>query len=123
MPSQGRDGRYTVFMTNRADGSPDTAQGLCARYSRRWDIENEYKSIKKFLPMMVSTDYRVRLFNFVFAVLLYNIWRLTDYSLKATIGTDVREAGCTSCGGRGDCRRVLPRAGVATRSHPRVRRR
>lgn len=90
VPSRARDGRYTVFMTNRDDVSPDEAQGLCARYSRRWDIENEYKSIKKFLPMMASTDYRVRLFNFVFACILYNIWRLTDYLLKAAVGIDVR---------------------------------
>jgi IS4 transposase len=27
----------------------------------------------------------VRLFYFVFAVLLYNIWRLTDFLLKASV--------------------------------------
>jgi hypothetical protein len=31
-------------------------------------------------------ELRVRLFYFVFAVLLYNIWRLTDFLLKADIG-------------------------------------
>jgi len=36
-----------------------------------------------FSPKTSSKDYRVRLFYFVFAVLLYNIWRLTDFLLKA----------------------------------------
>ncbi len=59
--------------------------GLC----RRWQIENEYKSIKyDFLAKTSSKDYRVRLFYFVFAVLLHNIWRLTDFLLK--VGIDAK---------------------------------
>jgi IS4 transposase len=38
-----------------------------------------------FLAKTSSKDYRVRLFYFVFAVLLYNIWRLTDFLLKAGV--------------------------------------
>lgn len=90
VPSRSRNGKYAVFLTNRSDVSPDEAMGLCSRYSRRWDIENEYKTIKRFLPTMASTDYRVRLFNFIFACVLYNIWRLTDYLLKLAVGIDVR---------------------------------
>lgn len=64
----------TVFATNLRVG-PDEAEPFCRRYSRRWQIENEYKSIKgDFLAKTSSKDYRVRLFYFVFAVLLYNIW-------------------------------------------------
>jgi len=49
----------------------------------------EYKSIKHdFLAKTSSKDYRVRLFYFVFVVLLYSIWWLTDFLLKA--GADVR---------------------------------
>jgi len=66
-----------IFTTNPRVG-PDAAETVCRRYSRRWQIENEYKSIKyDFLAKTSSKDYRVRLFYFVFAVLLYNIWRLT----------------------------------------------
>lgn len=44
------------------------------------------KSIKNdFLAKTSSKDYRVRRFYFVFAVLLYNIWRLTDFLLKADV--------------------------------------
>ena len=60
------------------------------RYGQRWQIENEYKSIKNdFLAKTVSKDYRVRLFYFVFAALLYNIWRITDFPLKAGVDEEM----------------------------------
>jgi len=59
------------------------------RYSSRWQIASEYKSIKvDFLAKTSSKDYRVRLFYFVFAVSLYNIWRLTDFLLKADVDNE-----------------------------------
>lgn len=82
VPSTKGDGT-AVFATNVRIG-PDEAETFCRRYSRRWQIENEYKSLKNDFPAKTSSkDYRVRLFYFVFAVLLYNIWRLTDFLLKA----------------------------------------
>jgi hypothetical protein len=84
VPSTKGDGT-AVFATNLRVG-PDEAETVCRRYSRRWQIENEYKSIKHdFLAKTSSKDYKVRLFYFVFAVLLYNIWRLTDFLLKADV--------------------------------------
>ncbi len=74
-----------MFATNLRVG-PDEAATVCERYSDRWQIENEYKSIKNdFLAKTSSKDYRVRLFYFVFAVLLHNIWRLTSLLLKAEV--------------------------------------
>ena len=62
-----------VFVTNLRVG-PNEAETFCQRYSRRWQIESEHKSIKHdFLAKTSSKDYRVRLFYFVVAVLLYNI--------------------------------------------------
>nr|WP_238717537.1 transposase [Natronorubrum halophilum] len=53
-----------VFATNLSIG-PDEAETFCRRYNRRWQIENEYKSIKNdFLAKTSSKDYRVRLFFF-----------------------------------------------------------
>jgi IS4 transposase len=97
VPSTSGEGT-AVFATNLAVG-PDEAEQFCRRYSRRWQIKNEYKSIKHdFLANTSSKDYRVRLFYFVFAVLLYNIWRLTDFLLKAGVdGNDGLRA-------RVDCR-------------------
>lgn len=78
-----------VFATNVAV-SADDAEGFCRRYSDRWQIENEYKTIKHdFLATTSSKDYRVRSFYFVFAVLLYNLWRLTDLLLKASVSIEI----------------------------------
>lgn len=84
------DGNYAVFVTNRDHVAPDEITHVTNSYSRRWDIENQYKSVKAFLPKTSSTDYRVRLFGFTFAALLYNLWRLTDYLVKMGTDRDVR---------------------------------
>lgn len=97
VPSTKGDGT-TVFATNLRVG-PDEAETFCRRYSRRWQIENEYKSIKNdFLAKTSSKDYRVRLFYFVFAVLLYNIWRLTDFLLKASVNGEMDYAPVLTAG-------------------------
>mgnify|MGYP000014703099 FL=1 len=87
-----------VFATNLSVG-PKKAETFCRRYSRRWQIENEYKSIKNdFLAKTSSKDYRVRLFYFVFAVLLHNIWRLTDFLLKIGVGGEMDYAPVLTAG-------------------------
>ncbi|WP_248898359.1 transposase [Haloplanus halobius] len=97
VPSTSGEGT-TVFATNLRVG-PDEAETFCRRYSRRWQIENEYKSIKgDFLAKTSSKDYRVRLFYFVFAVLLYNIWRLTDFLLKAGVDDEMDYAPVLTAG-------------------------
>jgi hypothetical protein len=88
----------TVFAKNLRVG-PEEAEWFCRRYSRRWQIENEYKRIKNdFLAKTSSKDYRVRLFYFVFAVLLYNIWRLTDFLLKAGVDGEMDYAPVLTAG-------------------------
>jgi len=97
VPSTKGDGT-AVFATNLRVG-PEEAETVCRRYSRRWQIENEYKSIKHdFLAKTSSKDYRVRLFHFVFAVLLYNIWRLTDFLLKANVDGPIDYAPVVTAG-------------------------
>ncbi|MFY4814918.1 transposase [Haloarcula sp. AONF1] len=97
VPSTSGEGT-TVFATNLRVG-PEEAESFCRRYSRRWQIENEYKSIKNdFLAKTSSKDYRVRLFYFVFAVLLYNIWRLTDFLLKAGVDGEMDYAPVLTAG-------------------------
>lgn len=88
VPSTSGEGT-AVFAMNLRVG-PEKAETFCQRYSRWWQIESEYKSIKgDFLAKTSSKDYRVRLFYFVFAVLLYTIWRLTDCLLKAGVGGEM----------------------------------
>jgi len=80
-------------------GTPEEAESFCQRYNCRWQIEGEYKSIKgDFLAKTSSKDYRIRLFYFVFAVLLYNIWRLTDFLLKAGVGGEMDYAPVLTAG-------------------------
>ena len=88
--SDAAEGTYAVFVTNRDHVDPDEIAHITNSYSRRWDIENQYKSVKAFLPKTSSKDYRVRLFNFTFAALLYNLWRLTDFLVKIGMGQEIR---------------------------------
>lgn len=84
------EGEYAVFVTNRDHVAPDEITHVTNNYRRRWDIENQYKSVKAFLPKTSSKDYRVRLFSFVFAALLYNLWRLTDFLVKVGLEREIR---------------------------------
>ena len=88
--SDDEEGNYAVFVTNRDHVDPDEIAHVTNSYSRRWDIENQYKSVNAYLPKTSSRDYRVRLFNFTFAALLYNLWRLTDFLVKVGMGREVR---------------------------------
>lgn len=57
------------------------------QYNRRGGIETAYKKIKEFASYTTSKDYSVRLFEFGFAVLLYNMWLLVDFLVQ--VGMDV----------------------------------
>jgi len=88
--SEDAEGEYAVFVTNRDHVEPDEIAHVTNSYSRRWDIENQYKSVQSYLPKTSSTDYRVRLFNFTFAAMLYNLWRLTDFLVKVGMEREIR---------------------------------
>jgi IS4 transposase len=90
VPSRAEDGKYAMFATNQRVET-DEILGVVNKYRRRWDIEIEYKAIKDFMPRTSSMDYRVRFTNFVFATLIYNLWRLTDYLLKRMLDRPIRD--------------------------------
>ena len=56
------------------------------RYRRRGGIETAYGGIKTFAPWTTSKDYTVRLFHFGFAMLLYDMWLLTDLLVQISLG-------------------------------------
>jgi len=58
------------------------------QYSNRWGIENGYKKTKSFMAKTTSKDQRYRFFNFIFACLLYSLWRLVDLLVKRSLGDD-----------------------------------
>jgi hypothetical protein len=93
VPSRNSDsGNYAVFVTNRdRPESVGDIKHIVNQYRRRWDIENQYKSVKEYLPSTSSTDYRIRLTNFVVATIIYNLWRLTDYLIKVALGIRIRD--------------------------------
>jgi putative transposase len=59
-------------------------------YRRRWGIENGFKKLKHFMVRTTSTERDYRFFNFVFACVLYNVWRLVDLLVKLAIDGENR---------------------------------
>ena len=64
-------GQYAVFMTNAHPGG-------VREYDYRWEIESGYKSVKRLMAATTSKNFVLRFFYFVFACLLYSIWRAVD---------------------------------------------
>jgi putative transposase len=70
-----------AFATNEEYNENDVnlAERLFILYGKRWGIETSYR-VKKhsYLPKTTSKNYQIRLFYFMFSVLLYNMWILAD---------------------------------------------
>jgi putative transposase len=93
-----------VFETNHpyvtardADGQQMDGKGfihmierLIRWYRRRWGIENGFKKQKHFMVRTTSTESDYRFFNFAFACVLYNVWRLVDLLVKLAIDGENR---------------------------------
>jgi putative transposase len=69
------DGRGFIHMIER----------LIRWYRYRWGIENGFKKQKHFMVRTTSTERDYRFFNFAFACVLYNVWRLVDLLVKLAI--------------------------------------
>jgi len=52
------------------------ADKLLDMFRNRWGIETSYRIIEQFMPKTTSKKYEVRLFYFLFAVWMYNLWVL-----------------------------------------------
>ena len=90
---------YAVFETNLPEAEDLTetddedkrlnrVRSIVSRYSNRWGVENTYKRMKKFQVRTTSKDPEYRFFNFAFACVLYNVWRLVDLLVKLAIEDD-----------------------------------
>ena len=77
---QQMDGKASVHMIER----------VIQWYRRRWGIENGFKKLKHFMVRTTSTERDYRFFNFVFACVLYNVWRLVDLLVKLAIDGENR---------------------------------
>jgi len=84
-----------VFATNIDFDEKEVglAERLLVLYSKRWGIETSYR-VKKhsYRPKTTSKNYIIRLFYFLFSVLLYNMWILADIliwlHLHGAVGDD-----------------------------------
>ncbi|UPM45201.1 transposase [Halocatena salina] len=86
-----RDDETQAFITNESI-DPEDAEAWVDHYAYRWCIENEYRSIKQeFLARTSSKDHALRIYYFVFGILMYNVWRLTDVLLKATVSREITD--------------------------------
>ena len=76
-----KNGEKRVFATNIHFESTDVnlLERLFLLYSKRWGIETSYR-VKKhsFRAKTTSKNYHIRLFYFLFSVLMYNLWILAD---------------------------------------------
>ena len=72
-----------VWFGTSLDVGPSTAKAYAAAFRRRWGIETSYRQIGDFLPRTSSPTFSVRLFYFLFAVGLYNLWVLANILVAA----------------------------------------
>jgi len=74
------DGHRVSFATNMEVNENEV--GLCDRllnlYGKRWGIETSYRVAKGYLAKTTSKNYEIRLFYFLYATMLYNLWILID---------------------------------------------
>jgi putative transposase len=88
------EGNKRAFATNEQfnENDVDLAQRLFLLYGKRWGIETSYK-VKKhsFLPKTTSKNYLIRIFYFLFSVLLYNLWLLADILIWLAIFGEVKQ--------------------------------
>ena len=83
-----------AFATNEVYNENDVnlAERLFFLYGKRWGIESSYR-VKKhsYLPKTTSKNYFIRLFYFMFSVLLYNLWILADILIWLALFGVVKE--------------------------------
>ncbi|WP_114579695.1 transposase [Saliphagus sp. LR7] len=80
VPHHTNEDDHVWFVTN-LDVEPETARAYAAAFRRRWGIETSYRQIGDFLARTSSPTFSVRLFYFLFAVSLYNLWVLANVLL------------------------------------------
>lgn len=80
VPHRSRTDDHFCLIANR-EVTRDLAHPLAEAHRRRWGIETSYGRVTHFLPKTSSPTFSVRLFYFLFAVALYNLWELTNLLL------------------------------------------
>jgi hypothetical protein len=87
VPHRSNDDEHVWFVTS-LDVDASTAKAYAAAFRRRWGIETSYRQIGDFLPRTSSPTFSVRLFYFLFAVALYNVWVLANILVTGEIRSE-----------------------------------
>jgi len=86
------DDHFCLVTTRELDPDPvEFAEPLAEAYRRRWGIETSYRKVGEFLPKTTSPTFAVRLFYFLFAVALYNLWVLVNLLLTPQHSTESKQ--------------------------------
>jgi IS4 transposase len=85
VPHRTSEDEHVWFVTS-LDVDSSTAKAYAAAFRRRWGIETSYRQIGDFLPRTSATTFSVRLFYFLFAVSLYNLWVLANVLAAPKVG-------------------------------------
>jgi len=72
------------FLATNMSASPKC---ILRMYKRRWGVETSYRKIREFLPKTTSRSWTARIFNFIFACLLYNTWVVLNARAQTPITT------------------------------------
>jgi IS4 transposase len=76
------DDHFCLVTTRELDADVvEFAEPMAQAYRRRWGIETSYRKVREFLPKTTSPTFSVRLFYFLFAVAVYNLWILVNLLL------------------------------------------
>ena len=79
-----KDGDKHAFATNLNLGLKRRFLYLYKLYGKRWNIETSYRLMDHdFKARTTSKKYVIRLFYFLFCVLLYNLWILSNIILAS----------------------------------------
>jgi hypothetical protein len=93
VPHRTREDDHFCLVTTR-ELDPDAvefAEPLAQAYRRRWGIETSYRKVGEFLPKTTSPTFSVRLFYFLLAVALYNLWVLVNLLLRPQHTTETTQ--------------------------------
>ena len=90
VPHRTREDDHFCLVTtrDRDPDAPELAESIAEAYRRRWGIETSYRKVREFLPKTTSPTFSVRLFYFLFAVALYNLWVLVNLLLTPPHDTE-----------------------------------
>ena len=88
---ENQEGETKPFITN-APKMWIFGTDLFEEYSQRWDIETGFDDIKnKFMPKTTSKNFKVRLFHFLFGILLYNLWTIVNTVVNLEINGEIKD--------------------------------